>query len=38
MLGNGFFSSKTPQSTQKELLEKKKNPRLENWQKTILNL
>jgi hypothetical protein len=24
MLGNGFFSSKTPQSTQKEVLKKKK--------------
>jgi hypothetical protein len=24
MLGNGFFSSQTPQSTQKEVLKKKK--------------
>ncbi len=38
MLGNGLFSSKTPQSTQKEVFKKKRNPRQGNWQKTILNL
>ncbi len=38
MLGNGLFTSKTPQSTQKEVLKKQRNWSQGNWQKTILNL